>query len=243
MHDVDLKEFYQKFSTPHDSLYFFAKHFYAYAFIKDMCAQKYILEIGSGTGYGLYYLSQVARKGIGVDIDLANCVGAQDKYQLDDLVVMDGTNLGFKEASFDLAYCFQVIEHISEEKVVNFLKGIKRVLKDNGLFVCSTLNLEKNLKGRPDKYEMLNVHEKEYRHDDFRSLLSGVFNEVTLYGLFPTSRHRFYQRLKKWNFLKYKLCNRNPVRRFYDNISLSDFKTSQSNLSKAIDFIAVCRKS
>lgn len=101
-------------------------------FIKNLCVGKTILEIGFGEGYGLKFLSPLVNEYIGVDIRLNNCIKAAEKYNLKNLLVMDGINLGFKDKSFDIVYCFQVIEHISEEEVKVFLKEIKRVLKKEG---------------------------------------------------------------------------------------------------------------
>lgn len=234
---VNLKNFTP---SPFDNLHFFAKHFCPYVLIKNLCVEKIILEIGFGDGYGLHYLSPFVKKCVGIDIKLNNCIKAIKKYNLKNLLAMDGINLGFKEKSFDIVYCFQVIEHISEEEIIKFLKEIKRILKKEGIFICSTLNLKKNIKGKPEKYVKFHEHKKEYTFYELERLLKEVFENVKIYGLFPTLKHRFFLRLKKWGFLKYNLFNRNPVKKFYDNISTSDFKILNKNLRKSIDFIALC---
>jgi 2-polyprenyl-3-methyl-5-hydroxy-6-metoxy-1,4-benzoquinol methylase len=237
---VNLKSFIHHSAIPFGNLAFFAKHFCPYVFIQEACKENSILEIGFGEGYGLSYLSHWAGRCAGIDLRLERCLQTRKKYGLHNLLVMNGEDLGFQERVFDIIYCFQVIEHISEERVVKFLEEIKRRLNKKGVFICSTLNLEKNIKGHPERYEKFPEHQKEYRLSELGALLKKVFSGVQIYGLFPTPRHRFYLTLKKSGFLKYNFFNHNPIKAFYDNISTSDFLISKSNLEKAIDFIAVC---
>ncbi len=237
---VNLKRFVLDGNIPLNNYHFFAKHFSPYAFIKDIIKSKSILEIGFGDGYGLSYLSEFAKNYSGMDLRLHSCVAARKKYGLKNLINMDATKFGFKPESLDVIYCFQVIEHISQELVVNFLINIREILKKDGMFISSTLNLKNNLKN-PDTYSMFSEHEKEYTIDEFRSLLEGVFPSVEIYGLFRTLKHSIFLRLKKWGFLKYNMFGKNPVRNFYDNISTSDFRVSKCKLEQAVDFIAICK--
>ncbi len=48
------------------------------------------------------------------------CVNAREKYKINNLIAMNGIDLGFKANTFDAVYCFQVIEHIPETEVIKF---------------------------------------------------------------------------------------------------------------------------
>lgn len=239
---VDLKSFGHNGSIPFSNMHFFAKHFAPYTLIKRVCSHKSILEIGFGQGYGLNYLSRYGCKYIGIDKSLQKYKEAGQHYNLSPLFVMDGVDLGFKANTFDIVYCCQVIEHIPQDKVLQFLKEIKRVLKIKGLFICSTLNLEIDIKGDLQQHKKRPDHYKEYTYRELASLLNKVFLDIQMYGLFRTSKHELFLRLKKWGLSKHPLFNKNPVQRFYENISTSDFRISSKNLRKCIDFIAICSK-
>ena len=61
-------------------------------------------------------------------------------------------------------------------KVSNYLKGVKRILKDNGLFTCTT---PQNIL---DNVPVVTWHEKEYSLAEFKKLLSSEFNVIKIYG-------------------------------------------------------------
>jgi ubiquinone/menaquinone biosynthesis C-methylase UbiE len=93
----------------------------------------------------------------------------------------DAQQLPFPEKSFDVVICFEVIEHLDNPRL--FLSESKRVLRSNGIFLCSTPNAE--------RLKMLHVdslsayHKREYSVDEFSQLLSKSFQEFTLWGLEP----------------------------------------------------------
>src|SRR6185436_14549963 len=120
-------------------------------------------EIGFGDGYGLHYLSPWAHQVTGVDIAPDNIPMAAVKYPAENLrfAQFDGMNFPFEKESFDVACSFQVIEHIPEPKLIEWLTGISDVLKKGGVFYVSTLNLATAMKpGAP--YQKSVDHEKEF---------------------------------------------------------------------------------
>jgi SAM-dependent methyltransferase len=239
---IDLKRYNLIGTTPFSqNVPFFAKHVCPYVLIRDFCIGKDILEIGIGDGYGLHYLCGFADKYAGIDLDSARLLKAKTEYNLRNTAIMDGINLGFKSGIFDVVYSFHVIEHILESQVEQFLRETSRVLKPKGIFVCATPNLEKNRKYKGDKYQIDPLHAKEYVYSDLRRLLESVFPKVEIYSFLPTTKHSFFLKLKKVGLLKYNLCGRNPVKKFYENISTGDFMVSGSNLKDAVDFIGVCQ--
>ena len=97
---VDLERFVYNDILPFGNRHFFARHFSPYVLIKDLCREKKILEIGFGDGYGLHYLSEFVKERIGIDMKHNNCIRARQKYNLENLLTMNGVDLGFKKDVF-----------------------------------------------------------------------------------------------------------------------------------------------
>lgn len=222
---------------------FYIQHLYPYHLAYGNAKDKIILEVGFGDGYGSFYLAEVARMVIGIDCEEENVKNAQNKYKRNnlDFEMMQAINLGFKDETFDIVFSSQVIEHIKEDKLMNYLLEIYRVLKTSGILYLVTLNKEVAMK--PGQFYKKNpYHEKEFNEVELRELLLKVFPKVDMYGLHPAAKHIFFKRLKKIGIFKNLPEAINPVERFYKNIKLSDFVASKQNLKKALDFIAICSK-
>lgn len=222
---------------------FYAQHLKPYEFLKNEAAQRIILELGCGDGYGSFYLARIASRVVGIDYDEEAILRASNKYRKPNLtfLCMNATELGFKDGSFDAVCSFQVIEHIAEDKLTPYLSEIKRVLKAGGRFFLSTLNLEHNMKS-PLTYKKNPAHCKEFKLRELKNLLLGAFSSVQIHGLCLSGKHRFYQRLKRigvFNLLPQRI---NPVSRFYGKITTGDFMVTAKNLRKASDFICACTK-
>lgn len=222
---------------------FYAQHLKPYEFVKKIATGKTILEVGCGDGYGSAYLAKAAAEVIGIDYEERVTLQAQNKYGAPNLtfICMDATNLKFDGNSFDIICSFQVIEHIPEDKLLQYLQEIKRVLKDKGEFYLSTLNLEHAMKS-PLTYKKNLAHCKEFRLDELKGILSKVFPHIEVYGLHLIFKHRFYLRLKKIGIFNFFPDAINPVSRFYKRVTTNDFKITSGNLRRAIDFICVCKK-
>ena len=222
---------------------FFSQHLAAYAFARRFVRQKRVLEIGFGEGYGASYLAEVARDVTGIDMAPGNIAIAQGKYRRENLHFrhMEGTRLDFPDGAFDLAGSFQVIEHIPEPRLADHLTEVRRVLAPGGTYCLSTLNLEHNMKpGKP--YEKLRYHEKEFTGPQLRELLQQFFPSVEMHGLYLTPRHQRFLRLKRWGLMKLGPARMNPIARFYDRVSVEDYRTKPRVSRHALDLLAVCRK-
>ena len=161
----------------------YLKQFAAYKFAKRFVINKKVLELGCGAGYGADYVSNFASDFVAIDMSKMNISYCQTKYPKGNLVFIpsDATKLPFKNNQFDVAISFQVIEHIEPKFVLNYLTEIKRVLKADGIFICSTPN--KKLRLLPFQKPWNPEHIKEYNNKEFKNLLSKVFKEVKIYGL------------------------------------------------------------
>lgn len=222
---------------------FLSEHLKAYEFVRGSVKGKRVLEVGCGDGYGAAYLAEAAADVVGLDYEKDIILQAKNKYSGKNLSFTDGdaARLQFEDESFDAACSFQVIEHIPEDQLLQYLSEIKRVLKNNGTFYLSTLNLDHSVKS-PLTYQKNPAHCKEFTLTELKELLARVFTRVEIFGQHLTLEHRFYQRLKKSGIFNFFPKGVNPVSRFYNRVTTGDFKITDRNLRKAIDFICVCRK-
>jgi len=105
-----------------------------YRLISKILKEKYdknikILDVGCGNRYFTNGLKKEGYNIIGIDKNTPKtCKWMKIKPDK----VMDATNMTFKDKIFDVVIALEVIEH------VDCIDEIKRVLKNGGLFICST---------------------------------------------------------------------------------------------------------
>lgn len=101
-----------------------------------------ILDIGCSSGIITQYIADQAKKTIGVDVDLNAISLAKRSYEKKPSLtfrVASGSNLPFKDNSFDVVICNQVYSYVSTPgKLMN---EVYRVLKDNGVCLFTGDNL------------------------------------------------------------------------------------------------------
>ena len=100
-----------------------------------------VLDLGCGAGEsrGLFKGINPEIVWLGLDLPSSPEVNARTR-QVDDLVSFDGVRLPLRNASVDVVYCHQVMEHV--EQPVELLREMYRILKPSGVFVGSTSYLE-----------------------------------------------------------------------------------------------------
>jgi len=204
------------------------------------------LDAATGDGYGASHIANVAKEVVGIDIDKEEIKKAQQTYKKENLkfLLNNVIDMGFSDEYFDIVISSQTIEHIELDKLDKYLSEIYRVLKKDGIFFVSTLNLVHNLKGRSEpEYDKSPYHVKEFTPDDLEKFLLTRFSKVKMLGLHRGLRHSFYAMFKKNNIFKIMPNRFNPVKRFYENaINLKDFVYSPHNLNRCFDLMAICKK-
>jgi ubiquinone/menaquinone biosynthesis C-methylase UbiE len=128
-------------NPPNEVKYMFAKNMME---IKEAClSHKPIvsLDVGCAEGYYTEWLGKFSQYAVGVDISGGYLRWAKSfikKFNITnvDFVQTDAQFLPFREGSIDLVVCFETLEHIPNMKGV--VRGISKVLKDDGIFICST---------------------------------------------------------------------------------------------------------
>ncbi len=133
------------------------------------------LEIGAGDC--AVSLRACADAGQVIAADVSDAITSGEKRPSNfRLVLFDGCELGLPDASVDVAYSNQVIEHLHPEDAVTQLRSILRVLKPGGAYVCVTPN---RVNGPHDvsrffDKEATGFHMKEYTHGELAALMRQV---------------------------------------------------------------------
>lgn len=156
------------------------RYVWATQFAKD----NIIFDAGCGSGYGAnYLLNHGAKRVIGGDVSEEAIEYATKHYQKDGLYfrLLDVQKLPFSDKYFDVIVSFETIEHLPRYE--DFLSECRRVLKDDGVFICSTPN--KKTASPNSKQPRAHYHVREFYPEELTALLAKHFKEITLYGMDP----------------------------------------------------------
>lgn len=130
-----------------------------------------VLEIGTGTGYGIDIIAPHATSFVTLDKHRSEELGRLPaNVEFRECRVPP---LPFEDESFDCVVSFQVIEHIKHDSV--FVGEVRRVLRKGGRFIVSTPNRPMSLTRNP-------WHVREYDAEELRMLLSS-FDDVECLGV------------------------------------------------------------
>jgi GT2 family glycosyltransferase/ubiquinone/menaquinone biosynthesis C-methylase UbiE len=160
------------------------EHRHRYAFLREFVAQKYVLDVACGEGYGANMLADTAASVIGLDLNADIISQAAIRYTRHDRVFFTVGNcatLPLRAESFDAVISFETIEHIHDS--ASFLCEVARVLRKTGTFIVSTPNKEEYSDGDGKKNPF---HVKEFDRLEFWRVLQQHFSYIELYG------QRFY---------------------------------------------------
>lgn len=142
-----------------------------YKFGKKYTKGKIVLDVPCGSGWGTSLIDN-ANEVYGVDISLDAIQYARSHFKG---IFSQGSmcKLLFEDNKFDVALCFEGMEHITKEEGVIFVNEIKRVVKRDGLIVGSVPILNKNGEDTGNPY-----HKFEYPEDYLRILLEENFDII-----------------------------------------------------------------
>ncbi|UYP00921.1 methyltransferase domain-containing protein [Oceanotoga sp. DSM 15011] len=137
-----------------------------------------ILEAASGFGYGASYLSKKCEYVYALDISQDNIDFGSNSYYNKNISWINGdvTKLPFEDNKFDLYNSLETFEHIPLDIIDDYFKQALRVLKEDGIMIISTPNVE-NRRGINNPF-----HIKEYTFLEFSNILNKYFEEVKYYS-------------------------------------------------------------
>lgn len=166
-----------------------------------------VLEIGTGTGYGIEVIAPHAKRFVTIDKHMPPIAEElPENVQFLQAVVPP---LPFPSESFDCVISFQVIEHIADD--LAFVREMARVLRPRGRLILTTPNAPMSLTRNP-------WHVREYYVEVLQALLGSCFERVESFGITGNERVQAYylrnresvQRLTRWDI--FDLQHRLPRR-------------------------------
>jgi len=171
----------EKFQSK-EEYFIYLQHLFAYEFAQKMIAPgSIVLDVGSGSGYGTELLSKNALRTIGLDVNGETVEYSKGKYGSEKCIFnqYDGRAIPFEDNTFDAVVSFQVIEHIRNDH--NYVMEIRRVLKNDGLFLLITPNRLIRLKNGQKPFNRFHV--REYTPYELENVLKKYFSNIEINGV------------------------------------------------------------
>ena len=243
----------------------YLKHVALYKFVARYAAQKRVLDLGCGEGYGSDALAHRARFVVAADRDVVAVAYARQKYTRPSLafVVCDAQALPFRTASFEMVVSFEVIEHVPN--VRGYLEEVKRVNAGQGVAIISTPN--RSIRLLPFQKPWNRFHLREYDARGLTQVIGAAFPHVHLCGITatPAIMEIEERRVKQNPFLAYPKMAAQMILpgSAYDRLrglkeqvvrqtaarspsfdpaefSADDFRISEKELRACINLLAIC---
>jgi ubiquinone/menaquinone biosynthesis C-methylase UbiE len=147
-----------------------------YAFCNRFVADKCVIDIPCGTGWGTSLL-QGHRRVVGIDISQEAIDYAQTHFSSPTTVFRTGdmAQIPVSDNVADIILCLEGFEHVPRSTGEQFLRESKRVLVRGGLLVMTCPVLDENGKVTPNPY-----HVCEYPEEELVALLNGLFRIISL---------------------------------------------------------------
>jgi 2-polyprenyl-3-methyl-5-hydroxy-6-metoxy-1,4-benzoquinol methylase len=158
------------------------EHWHRYLYATQFVKGKDVLDIACGEGYGSNLLAETAKSVTGVDISGEAIAYANEQYRRSNLSFLPGSMENIPIAGkkkIDVVVSFESIEHVNAEAQELFLKEVKRLLRNDGIFIVSSPN--KLFYSDIPKYKN-EFHLREFYEQNFFEFLRKYFGQVVLFG-------------------------------------------------------------
>ena len=170
-----LEEEYKKmFAEEASNWYFRGKRSIVFSYLSKHApkGKLKILDVGCGTGINMQQLSKYGET-FGIDIS-SSALKFSRQRSLINLSLASIEQLPFKDNSFDLITCLDVLYHKGVKNDLSALKELDRVAKPNALLLLT----ESALKQLWSEHDQAVEAKTRYSLNDFRSLLSQTSFEI-----------------------------------------------------------------
>jgi SAM-dependent methyltransferase len=219
-----------------------ALHLKRYEFAGPYCRDCVVLDAGCGVGYGTFFLAETAKRVVGVDRSEEAIAYARRRYARENVRFEVGDLLALDEPedAFDVACCFETIEHLPDQEA--FLGQIRRVLRPGGVFLVSTPRVDATTTDSANPF-----HERELSSAELERLLRTRFDEVELYSQrrLQTARHRALQRVDVLGLRKRAAFLRPLGRRLLGTAPMAEVGSDEIEIvpgavEDATEIVAIC---
>ena len=225
----DASEFNLERVLPNDerTKFLFQEHTIRYLFASQFTTSKSVLDAACGSGYGSAILSKSgATKVVGIDNSSEAIEYCEKNYKKENLEFKkDNCEKITLDTTFDVVVSFETIEHLKFQD--NFLTEVKRVLKDDGIFIVSTPNTDTYPSDNP-------FHYKEFTESEFKLFLGKYFSNITIFYQYYPSSMAISKPADIMNDLKINFFNAETYQ--IDDIS----KKFNLDNSDGLFFVAIC---
>lgn len=166
------------------------EHTARFRFSAQFVSQKTIIDCACGSGTGTsHFVSRNPRQVYAFDVS-PEALDEAKKNNPDPRINFqqsDAVSLPLPKQVADVFISLETIEHLQTPG--EFLKEVARVLKDDGIFICSTPNRSVTNPGKSfDDPPCNKYHLQEYTTSEFQKALSDQFRTIEMYGQNPLNK-------------------------------------------------------
>jgi len=213
------------------------EHRQRYDWAAKYCAGRQVLDVACGVGYGSEILLQAGASRV-VGVDLAFEAISPNGHKRQALFTnADAGRLPFADRTFEAVVSFETIEHVPQPELV--LKEIARVLKDDGICICSSPN--RDFQPFAGQKEENPFHISEMSFAEFDQLFTKYFSVTERFSQTHSERYvRHLQllreldaRLKPIRFSRL-LHLENRIRTWLGRESLNGLQSLPEQLTRAV---------
>jgi SAM-dependent methyltransferase len=151
-----------------------------YRFASRYVADKRVVDIACGTGYGSAMLVELGRAKLvhGLDASDVAIVHAAGTYRSPQLrfSLAKAEKIPLPDASVDVGVSMETFEHLSTPELL--LRELRRVLVPGGLLIISTPRNDSETRLKPENP----YHVREYAATEFRNYLEAFFASVAMWS-------------------------------------------------------------
>ncbi len=248
----------------------YLRHRFMYEYARErLPAAPRVVDVGCGAGYGAPILSSGVRELVGLDVDEEGLRYARTHFAAPrcSFRSYDGVRIPYEDGRFDAALCFQVIEHVRDDR--RFAAELARVLAPQGQLFLTTPN--GRLRVPPGKKPWNRHHLREYDAEGLERLLGSAFGHVEIHGIrgrdeaqrLEEQRIADIRRIVALDPLRLRDRIPEPLRQlgirvleglrgsgdrerpgadWRERFDVSDFYVSDERIEASIDLVAICRR-